>query len=299
LWHDAAMLGRLARRRRDDVESRLLWIFGSPRSGSTWLLGLLNEHERVVPIDEPLIGEHLAPILSDRPGFHPADLTSDNFTWPRFARDVPTYFFSEGSSPTWLPPLGELLRARFGHYAGDSNIVVIKEPNGTQAADVILRALPRSRVVFLLRDGRDVVDSELASFLEGSWVSKKYPLVRGIREDQRLEFVRQSAYKWLWRTQLVEEAVTAHPGPKHVVRYEDLRHDPVPSLGALLDAIGLDLGDLEDAVSRHAFETVLARGSQEFHRSAQPGRWRESLAPEEQAVVEEVLGPKLRELGYE
>jgi hypothetical protein len=31
-----------------------VWIFGSPRSGSTWLWKLLAEHDHVVPINEPL-----------------------------------------------------------------------------------------------------------------------------------------------------------------------------------------------------------------------------------------------------
>src|SRR3954466_15243190 len=52
--------GRVADR---DLESRLVWVFGSPRSGSTWLLRLLAEHESVVPVDEPLIGSYLGPFM--------------------------------------------------------------------------------------------------------------------------------------------------------------------------------------------------------------------------------------------
>jgi len=42
-----------------------------------------------------------------------------------------------------------------------------------------------------------------------------------------------------------------------------------------------------------------ARGAREFFRAAQPGLWRESLSSEQQAAVEEVIGSKLRKLGYE
>jgi len=38
---------------------RLAWIFGSSRSGSTWLLRMLSQLERVVPIDDPHLGHHL------------------------------------------------------------------------------------------------------------------------------------------------------------------------------------------------------------------------------------------------
>ena len=38
---------------------RLAWIFGSSRSGSTWLLRMLSQLDRVVPIDDPHLGHHL------------------------------------------------------------------------------------------------------------------------------------------------------------------------------------------------------------------------------------------------
>src|SRR6266550_1206004 len=77
------MLGTVGGRRRAGArfESQLVWLLGSPRSGSTWLLTLLSEHRDVAPIDEPLIGEHLAPFLCDLPGCDPSDLDVGNFTF--------------------------------------------------------------------------------------------------------------------------------------------------------------------------------------------------------------------------
>jgi hypothetical protein len=40
------------------------------------------------------------------------------------------------------------------------------------------------------------------------------------------------------------------------------------------------------------------RGSLEFFRAASPGLWRENLTAEEQGAMEDVIGPKLREIGY-
>lgn len=286
--------GRGARR----LENRLVWIFGSPRSGSTWLLELLTDHEEIRGINEPLIGEHLGPILSDRPGVRPCDLTTRDFTFPRLARGVDSYFFSERYRPVWAPLLGNLLRERLLAEAGDAGLVAIKEPNGTQAAEVILGALPESRMIFLLRDGRDVVDSELAAFTQGSWMSRRYPTIRGIEPSQRMDFLSQSAYKWLWRTEVCEDALRTHPGPTHVVRYEDLRRDPAPALKSLFDWLGLELQDPEGLAARHSFERVPERGAGEFHRAAEPGLWRENLSEREQVALNAVLSPKLRQLGY-
>jgi hypothetical protein len=148
-----------------------------------------------------------------------------------------------------------------------------------------------------------VVDSELAAHEEGSWLSREFSGVSGVREGERLAFAVQSAKKWLWRTEVVQAAYRDHRGPKHMVRYEELRADPVTHVRALFDWLGLEVSDadLRVLIEKHEFEKLPeeARGPQSFFRAASPGLWRENLSAEEQAAVTEVLGPKLRELGYE
>ena len=216
--------------RAHDFESRLLWIFGSPRSGSTWLLNLLAEHDAVTPINEPLIGLYLGPFLCDLPGGDASRLDDLTFTLRRVQRDHAPAFFAEEFSYVWMPGLARLMLERFYEHGlrdpvaarSPQRLIAIKEPNGSQSADVLMRATPRAKLLFLLRDGRDVVDSELAANLEGSWVTREFPGLRGVTEFERLPFVVQSAYKWLWRTEVVQEAFRHHSGPKYLLRYEDL-----------------------------------------------------------------------------
>ena len=52
-------------------------------------------------------------------------------------------------------------------------------------------------------------------------------------------------------------------------------------------------------VEKNSFERMPRTGPGEFVRIAVPGAWRENLRPDERTVLEELLGPKLRELGYE
>ena len=272
---------------------------------------MLREHEAVIPVNEPLIGHYLSPFLSDRPAAGPEGLGADDFTLRLVQRNNSSQFFADEFRDAWLPGLARLMRERFYAHALryparaplDRSLVVIKEPNGSQSADLIMEALPRSRLLFLLRDGRDVVDSELAASQRESWVGRLSPAYTGVPEDRRLDFVVQSAYKWLWRTELVEDVFARHQGPKHRLRYEDLLAEPERHVRAIVEWLGLaaDEAWLRDVVERKAFDRMPAEatGSREFYRAATPGLWRENLTEEERAALERVIGPKLRELGYE
>jgi len=99
----------------------------------------------------------------------------------------------------------------------------------------------------------------------------------------------------------VEQACAAHQGPK-LVRYEDMLADPAAQLRRVIQWLDLDVSDadLESLVESQSFEQLPAehRGPDKIFRAAQPGLWRENLSADEQEVVEGVMGPKLRELGY-
>lgn len=291
-------------------ESRLVWIFGSPRSGSTWLLLTLGDLPGVVPLNEPLIGEFLANIVCDYRGVEVSDLDVSNFTFERQRRHVESQFFSEHTRSVWSPLLGRLIKTRFLAHVAEfapaaplsKTTVLVKEPNGSQAADLILDAVPRSRVLFLLRDGRDVVDSELAAVAPGGWLSKEFQGISPLEAQDRLDFVVRSASRWLWRTEVVEEAIRLRSDLSLTVRYEDVLAAPLPGFRRICEWLGLDVSedDLRRTVERHDFERLPAdwRGPDKFYRAAQPGLWRQHLSDEELKAVEGVIGAKLRQLGY-
>ena len=141
----------------DALESKLVWIFGSPRSGSSWMLRLLMGHPDVAPVNESYVGAHLVPVGGEVEA-------GEYYEHGERAGDA-SYFFARDYMPVLRPLLHELVLRGFDNqlrHMGFDPVprwVVIKEPNGSHAADTIVSLLPRSRMLFLLRDGRDVVDS--------------------------------------------------------------------------------------------------------------------------------------------
>ena len=284
------------RRRKEAIETRLAWIFGSPRSGSTWLVNLLAAGDDVVRIDEPSVGAHLAGMTDALLGLEPRQPPIFRLNEARAGE--PDYFLSRRYESAWREPMRALLLARIGAQLGQASMAVIKEPNGSQGADVIMSLLPASRLIFLLRDGRDVLDSELDAAQPGSWAMQR---LQGFELGNRKEYLRRRAHMWLWRTEIVQRAFEAHdPELRRMVRYEDLRVDAEGTVLPLADWLGVRRETVLDAARRTSFEALAAeeRGPGRFARAATPGLWRKNLTADEQAEAEVIMGSKLRELDY-
>ncbi len=307
-------------------ESRLAWIFGSPRTGSTWLLHLLTfplqlTKERpsgsimprrapvrplAVPINEPYLPNHLVPILD---GF--ADPGAPNFLLASTRAGDPNYFFAEEFAPWWRPEVRHLTLVRLHAqaelaaraYSLVDPLVVVKEPNGSHGADQLMSTLRRSRLIFQLRDGRDVIDSMVHAQSRQGWRAGPDGSAAIEGELQRLDFVRSHSRLWVNRTLAVERAYDSHPPElRTTVRYEDLRANTIEILRPLVDWLGMQRTDeeLEAIVEALAFESYpdRAKGPTKALRTASPGLWRENMSEAEQRVMNEVMGETLERLGY-
>jgi hypothetical protein len=288
---------------------RLGWIFGSSRSGSTWLLRMLAGLERVIPIDDPHLGHHLGvwrPIpLAWATAKDPPKLG----TLADFKRRKRDYLFSDRYREHWMPQLRDLISARFEAQAAEDiaeaggiedPIVVVKEP-GSHAADTIMELFPDSYLIFLLRDGRDVVDSWLDAYRDGSWATEEgaYP----IDDAGRPALIRWQSSVWLHRTEVVQQTYArTDPERRVLVRYEELRADPVTELARICETIGIEPaeGQLERIAAANEFSRVpdARKGAGREIRRAKPGGWAAHMSREEIIAMHEILAEKLDELGY-
>ena len=325
----------------DAFESQLAWIFGSPRCGSTWLLSLLcfplqpttrapagvverprgglrqrlrrprlGIRPRAVAINEPYLPQHLIPLVPLR--FDPTDLaTRGALTLNETRGDDPHYFFSEQYGYAWRPMLRKLILTRLAAQVQRAEldahvqepVVIVKEPNGSHGAEFMTSLLPRARLIFLVRDGRDIIDSLIDGMTKGGWLDKGY-MQRMETPEDRLAFANSEARAWLERTKAVERAYEAHaPELRWKLRYEDLRADTLATLRPLVAWLGIERtdGELETAISANAFEAIPAdrRGPGTQRRAATPGLWRQNMSDAERRAMEEIMGPKLVELGYD
>jgi hypothetical protein len=170
---------------------------------------------------------------------------------------------------------------------------VEQTPETAFVAAAAAGAFPEASFVHMLRDGRDVV----CSLLERGWLS----VGRGGRDDAGHEFGAEPRFwveperrdefrtasdarraAWAWRRYV--EAARSFGGRVVEVRYEVMTAQPADVATALAEFLGAPAVPLTEALSRAHAESV--------------GRYRRDLTGAQLADVDAEAGPLLRELGY-
>lgn len=242
---------------------RIVFVVGSPRSGTTVLAGAIGAQSGFVDLGE------VKPVKANIDRWM-------SLTEEEAARELRS----------------TLERVRRLAFVRDLRPVE-QTPELSFVVDPAVRAYPRSTVLHIVRDGRDVV----CSLLEKGWLREReghddarkpfgvHPRA-WVESERRQEFTRAreaARAAWAWR-RYVSAARAAAPGHTLEVRYEDVAADP----GAVAKLIAARL-DTDPKPLAEALAAVHGRSV---------GRWRRDLTAEQVADVEGEAGELLRELGY-
>jgi hypothetical protein len=274
---------------RDIDPGMMVWIFGSGRSGSTWLRSMMGELDGTRVWEEPMVGRLFGEFYAKAP--------KDNLRSADFVMGTP---IRKG----WISSIRNFVLdgARYSNpRLGATEYLVIKEPNGSVGAQLLMEALPESRMILLVRDPRDVVASVLDAAREGGWLYESREGRTGARRsrlDRRPNsYVRERARVYRRGVESARRAYDNHKGPKVLVRYEDLRADTLGEMGRLYSVLGIpvDEEELRRAVDEHSWENVPEgeKGRGKFYRRGTPGSWREDLTPGQVEVVEKATASLL------
>jgi len=280
-------LGRWRKDERIDP-ARLVWIFGSGRSGSTWLRSMMGELDDTRVWEEPMVGRLFGEFYSKAP--------KDNLRSADFVMGDP---IRRG----WISSIRNFVLdgALYSNpRLGSGEYLIIKEPNGSVGAPLLMEALPESRMVLLVRDPRDVVASVLDAATEGGWLyESREGKTNASRKTERRPnaFVRERANVYRRGVESAWRAYDAHKGPKVLVRYEDLRADTMNEMRRIYAILGIAVEDqdLQRAVEKHSWENVPERekGRGKFYRRGTSGGWKEDLTPRQVEVVEKTTASLL------
>jgi len=302
-------------------------VIGRAKSGTSWLMRMLNSHPEILCIGEgrfwgrdyrlgDIGSRSLLGALSESDEIR---AWAERSIWTR-RKDID----AEIARFT-----GYIVRALMEQeLAGTGKrIVGDKTPlTGTGVIQEITRLSPGSRVVHIVRDGRDVAVSSVHHVWNQSID------VGGVHrlDDDKLE--RRDAYRadpegflaagrsifspgqleataldWADQTRAALEQGRALPeGCYAEVRYEDLLDEAAPELARICEFLGADPDreSIARCVEQNRFEVTSGRrrgeeDSSAFLRSGVVGDWRRTFNKEDRRVFNEVAGDLLVSLGYE
>ena len=276
------------------LEKNLVWIFGSRRSGTTWLgRDLLSFNTKFM--NEPLIGKIFD--LVRESSFDPLKRYID------LHKNDASYFFSNQYKKTWIFYLRKLILNRIHvQFQTISQKIIIKEPNGSSAADIISECFPDSKMIFLFRDGRDIIDSNLDARIDGGWFTKNENLPI-IDKNKRISFIEEKAEEWVNIIEILQRAFRNHPQNKKLfLKYENLRQNTFENLKLIYSFIDIQISDLKikEKIDFYSYENIPnhLKGEGKFIRTAQPGKWISSFSEEEKKILLKIMESTLQKLGY-
>lgn len=161
------------------------------------------------------------------------------------------------------------------------------------------------RAIYMVRDARDVLLSEFAFLSALEYYTKDLDSF-----VKTFLFTCVSAYgPWHRNVTSWLDSPIAKNGNMLVVRYEDLRKDPVPLFAEMADFLGAKVSEqkIKEAVANNSIQKMRVKEDKEPVRASIKGRfvrdgavrgWLSKLTPEQIQLIEEHAGSVLLRLGY-
>ena len=277
------------------LEKNLVWIFGSPRSGTTWTSSKLLSH-KTLRWEEPLLGSHIA---------DSRELGQSFISRIEEHSHREHYFFCQKHQDIWQYYLRKLILHRiYAQFKDLTTKIIIKEPNGSMAADIISACLPNSKILIILRDGRDVINSQITALSEGGYAVKvaggKFQPLAG--ERRRITILMNSR-KWKKLVEILMNTYQNHnKNLRYIVRYEDLLENTFDELLKLYQFIDIPIEKKKIAsiISESSVDSIPSelKGIGTTVQFAKAGAWNGRFDDKEIALIQEVIGDKLANLGY-
>jgi tetratricopeptide (TPR) repeat protein len=256
--------------------ARIAFLCGHPRSGTTLFEQILDAHPDIVTTDETgiLAREFIEPIIRQPLAARAGVDELRSFDAEQLAAGRETYF--------------QFTQEHLGASIG-GRLLIEKDPGLTPDLPLPLRLFPEARVIFPLRDPRDVCVSYFFTLLPLNPAS-----VAAIDLKSTIECCAHSLRLWLhWRETI--------PQPWLELRYEALVARPEPEMRRILGFLDVPwdqrlLRFHERATEKGVRTPTYADVIQPLYQRA-VGRWRNYeryLAPHL-----DLLRPWLRAFGYE
>jgi hypothetical protein len=280
-----------------------VFIVGAPRSGTTFLQNLMGSHPLVASSQETdLFTQYVGPWRTS----WEHQLRSDPEAWKRWRHKGLPAVLTEQEFDSIVGGVVDQVHSRTVGLKPGATVCLIKVPQDCRRAELILRYLPNARFIHLIRDGRDVVASQLRAG-------------RGWGREWAPRNLAEAATQWSTDV-AAGRSISGRTDAYLELRYEELVSAGGPELlKQALAFTGIEASDTECADTCAAFSlntggaarSSMVWGGEVIRRlgaaPAEPGgfageggvgAWEHELDLRARSTFERTAGGLLHELGY-
>ncbi|MBL8102215.1 MAG: sulfotransferase [Anaerolineales bacterium] len=292
------------------------FIFGHARSGTTLLLRLVKLHPEVH-------GNYQAHFFTRQPLLKSLVNTPEAEEW--LTRKSNRWNQGRDLSPLVLRSAADFIMERDAVREGKL-IVGDKSPSSTihgQAVRDMHAVYPDGKLVYIVRDGRDVLVSErFRNFVEESkfLTSEDKRIIEDLRKDQSQftdgrrsifteTFIRRVAGGWVMDLLETEEEGRRLFNENYFgMRYEDLLATPFDEMSKLWNFLGVKTidGTLREVIKvemssnpDEEWQSKRNEGIASFLPKGQAGNWNRLFTEKDKSIFKEVAGEMLVKWDYE
>ena len=285
------------------------FVISSPRSGSTWLAQALNQHAEIFATEQRLFGNFCEMWPNNNGKLAP------RITLDAYARALSVHYFHDELKlsrtefiDSYIREYSQFLLGFAKKTTGKSIVIdkVTPYPGTTKLViEQIKKYFPNSKIVKLVRDGRDVVTSGTFDWLlkDGQGTNRykcfvaqdSSVLVRRFFDDEAIK-------KWaeIWR-----ESVRDVPSCDLEISYEEMSAGLSETLSRIFELVGVSSSAAisQKCASEVTFEKLTGRSNGQMdptakQRSGTAGDWKNYFTRSDGRLFDSIAGQDLRAKGY-
>jgi LPS sulfotransferase NodH len=271
---------------------RYFFVFGAPKSGTTWLQRLLDAHPQVVCSGEGHFIERFAgPMMQIKDDYNKNLALDAELVY----QGKP--YYSELDDLDLLPLLQAFItKLMHRRMKPDALVIGDKTPVYFEFLDDLLAIFPDAAFLHMVRDPRDVAVSVLYHALRAG-----YPDAFVTGSPYQIKVLEASAQRWLSAQENFHRFSRAYPTGCLEVRYEDLTATPQAIMRTVFDLLGVSTQAriVDAAITSASFEnwSGRARGREDtssFFRKGVVGDWKAALDGDAADRITDICGAWMR-----
>ena len=258
----------------DEIEEKIFFVMGVPKSGTTWVQMLLAAHPEIQCRSEDQFSffSRQIPNLLDQYNRVIKKIDQDT------ARQDQIYQYNEADAKNCMKFL--ILRALLKGTGGNQNIQMIgtKDNGILNNVELFKQLFPKAKFVNVIRDPRDIAVS--------SWF-------HNLRVEENFTERAKNFETWchtvarLWKKDLLQASNSFQYSPEriHWIKYEDLHTEPAATSKTLFDFLQVSTEPtvIDQALRETDFTAVSFMNNEKggtknpFFRKGMPGDWKNHI----------------------